>query len=469
VLLQIAIGAAPLVATLRNSHSTPIGARLVRLLLCVLLAAVPELNAAGRTLAGDPQNYLELVKGLQPGDTLQLAPGEYRRGLPVHRLVGTAQAPIVIRGPDRGAPAVFLAQAGINTVSIVDSAFVHIRDLRIDGRNVSVDAVKAEGHAQWAHHITLENLTIVNHGYDQQNVAISTKCPAWGWVIRGNRIHGAGTGMYLGDSDGSGAFYDGVIEHNLVSNPRGYAIQIKHQNARPAIEIAPRGRFTTIIRHNVLSKASGGSEGTFARPNLLVGHWPLSGGGSRDEYLIYGNYFHENPHEALFQGEGNVALYDNVFVNSRGPAIHLMPHNDVPRNVRVLHNTVVAAGDAILLRLKEGQVEYPQSIAGNVVFSPHAPRGGTQSGNLQFDLQQAGELLAAPPDPGGAFDPYPRNARLQCTPVDPQLLAGLIDAGCDFNGKARALSYCGAYAGHGRNPGWIPALTMKPRVACSAR
>ena len=138
------------------------------------------MNAAGRALSGNPQNYRELLKGLQPGDTLQLAPGEYRRGLPIHRLVGTREAPILISGPNRGAPAVFVARAGANTVSIVDSAFVHIRDLRLDGRNVPVDAVKAEGHARWAHHITLENLTIVNYGYDQQNVAISTKCPAWG-------------------------------------------------------------------------------------------------------------------------------------------------------------------------------------------------------------------------------------------------------------------------------------------------
>ena len=51
------------------------------------------------------------------------------------------------------------------------------------------------------HHVTIENLNIVNYGADQQVVGISTKGPAWNWTIRGNRIVGAGTGMYLGNSD----------------------------------------------------------------------------------------------------------------------------------------------------------------------------------------------------------------------------------------------------------------------------
>src|SRR4030095_13069256 len=103
-----------------------------------------------------------------------------------------------------------------NTVSIVDSHHVVLSDLELDGRDLPVDAVKAEGHARFAHHIPLENLVIRRHGNNQQNVGISTKCPAWNWVIRGNTIIGAGTGMYLGGSDGSAPFVAGIIEGNLV-------------------------------------------------------------------------------------------------------------------------------------------------------------------------------------------------------------------------------------------------------------
>lgn len=72
----------------------------------------------------------------------------------------------------------------------------------LDGLNQNIDAVKGEGSAgNWAHHITIEYLEIRNYRSSQQNVGISTKCPAWDWIIRKNRIIGAGTGMYLGNSD----------------------------------------------------------------------------------------------------------------------------------------------------------------------------------------------------------------------------------------------------------------------------
>ncbi|RPI48721.1 MAG: hypothetical protein EHM59_00645, partial [Betaproteobacteria bacterium] len=271
-----------------------------------LLLGLPG-TAAAAIIDVTPEDYRERLRALQPGDTLRLAAGEYRRGLPVHRLEGTREAPIVIEGPAQGEPAVFLARAGANTVSILDAAHIHIRNLTLEGRGILVDAVKAEGHARYAHHITLENLVIVNHGAHQAKVGISTKCPAWGWVIRGNRIHGAGTGMYLGNSNGHDPFYGGLIEYNVITDPIGYGIQIKHQRRRPALDIAPGGRFVTVIRHNVLSKANGASSGRDARPNLLLGHWPRSGEGSTDEYLVYGNYIAHNAHEALLQAEGNVA------------------------------------------------------------------------------------------------------------------------------------------------------------------
>ena len=81
-----------------------------------------------------------------------------------------------------------------------------MRNLELDGRNLPVDAVKAEGHSHYADFVTLEHLYHSRPCATQQNVGISTKCPALGWVIRDNRIERVGTGMYLGDSDGSDAF-----------------------------------------------------------------------------------------------------------------------------------------------------------------------------------------------------------------------------------------------------------------------
>jgi len=444
----------------RRARSTLCG---VLALLCCLAGA-----ASARLVEATPENYRQLLDKLKPGDTLRLAAGEYRRGLPLHRLEGTREAPIVIHGPAIGDAAVFVARPGANTVSIVDSAHIQIRDLTLDGRGIPVDAVKAEGHARFAHHITLENLAIVNHGAHQQNVGISTKCPAWGWVIRGNRIHGAGTGMYLGNSNGHDPFYAGLIEYNVITDPVGYGMQIKHQHARPALDIAPRGRFVTVIRHNVLSKANGAASGPDARPNLLLGHWPRAGEGSSDDYVVYGNFIADNAHEALVQAEGNVALNANVLLNRYGAGIHVQPHNDVPRRIRIINNTLLTLGNPIVVRTNDATDPTLQLVRGNAIFSPHPPVGGVQSENRSYSLEDAQSLLGSAWN-DEKLDPYPRDDRMRCQAPDAQALSGLPDAGCDFNGNRRAAALCGAYGSHGTNPGWLPTLTGKPQTVCRGR
>ncbi|MDE2366454.1 MAG: right-handed parallel beta-helix repeat-containing protein, partial [Betaproteobacteria bacterium] len=314
----------------------------------------PEPAIAGTTYTASPDNYLARLKMLEPGSHLRLAPGEYKGGLPVQYLRGTAKAPITISGPDSGPRPVFVARPKHNTVSIINSSYVTLRNLDLDGRNLPVDGVKCEGHADWAHHITLDGLRVLGHGNNQQTVGISTKCPAWGWIIRHNIVEGAGTGLYLGNSDGRAPFIGGLIERNLIVDTLGYNLQIKHQESRPALPGMPDGPADTIIRHNVFSKAKGGSSEEMARPNVLVGHWPLTGPGSNDRYLVYGNFFYQNPDESLFQGEGNIALYNNLFVNNFGDAVRIQPHNDTPREVGVFYNTIIAAGAGVRLMRREG-------------------------------------------------------------------------------------------------------------------
>ncbi|HUX31277.1 MAG TPA: hypothetical protein VMV78_11725 [Thiobacillus sp.] len=101
--------------------------------------------------------------------------------------------------------------------------------------------------------ITLEHLYIHDHAASKQNVGISTKCPAFGWVARNNRIERVGTGMYFGDSDGSDPFVGGIVEGNRVSQTLGHSLQIKHQKTRP---LEHAGRHDTVIRYNVFSRQS---------------------------------------------------------------------------------------------------------------------------------------------------------------------------------------------------------------------
>ena len=89
--------------------------------------------SAATTYDATPDNYRDLVRQLRAGDTLLLAPGEYRGGLALHDLAGEPDRPITITGPADGPPATFVAHAEQNTVSIVDSHHVVLKNLVLDG------------------------------------------------------------------------------------------------------------------------------------------------------------------------------------------------------------------------------------------------------------------------------------------------------------------------------------------------
>ena len=418
-------------------------------------------DAPQRVLQGNPSNYRELLKNLRPGDMLLLEAGTYTEGLWIHDLNGEPDKPIVIAGPEKAPRAIFLGRGEHNTVDILRASYIKILNLELDGQGVPVDAVKAGGHTNWAHHITLENLYIHGHGANQQIVGISTKCPTWDWVIRNNVIIGAGTGLYLGNSNGDDPFVGGLIENNLIGDTLGYNMQIKHQNPRPNIPGMPAGDHTTLIRHNVFSKANNGSLDRMARPNVLVGHFPLSGPGVHDVYQIYGNFFYQNPTgEPLFQGEGNIALYNNVFVNNNGSAIWIQPHNDVPRTIHIFFNTIVASGTGI--KVIGGASAYQQKVVGNAVFASIPIQAADQQDNIKDSFQAAGNYLTHPTGNLGELDLFPRPGRLVGPPIDPGPLRAFLDWDRDFNGQLRDPVFRGAYTQEGQNPGWLPKLERKP-------
>ncbi|PTR15187.1 hypothetical protein C8R31_104216 [Nitrosospira sp. Nsp2] len=442
--------------------------------LFLALASIPIGSSsvfAAATYTLRPDNYLVRLRVLEPGANVRLMPGEYRDGLPIQYLRGTAETPITIAGPETGRRAVFFARRGHNTVSIVNSSYVTLRNVDLEGQNLPVDGVKCEGHADWAHHITLDGLRVRGHGNNQQTVAISTKCPAWGWVIRNSVIMGAGTGLYLGNSDGRAPFIAGLIEHNLIADTIGYNLQIKHQQPRSLLPDMPGGNNATIIRHNVFSKTNGGSKET-ARPNVLVGHWPLAGPGSNDRYLVYGNFFYQNQHESLFQGEGNIALYNNLFVNHFHDAVRIRPHNDTVRTISVFYNTVVAAGAGIVLVRKAEDPPYQQWIETNAVFARIPIAGLASEGNLVGRYAEAAEYLARPHAPLGELNLLP-NARANRgsvpaadrSPFRTFPERTFPEAELDFDGDLHGTAEWGAYAITKKRPRWLPTLEIIPMRA----
>jgi hypothetical protein len=447
----------------------------LRLLLLVFLGiSLPSGTsfAAGRVVNATPANYLTLLGTLQPGDTLMLAPGSYSaNGLPVADLNGTASDPITIAGPPSAPRAVILGHAGQDTVRISRSSYVIIKDLDVDSRYLGGDGVNSRTSN---HHITLERLSIRGCSDAQGTVGISTnQAPVWGWIIRHTTITDCGTGMYLGNSDGNEQFLAGVIEHNLIYDTIGYNIEIKHQNPLPTnVPGLPLGVSKTVIRHNVFSKANNSGTSDYARPLVLVGHVPLSGAAASNYYEIYGNFFYQNPNgEALFQGEGNFGLYDNLFFNSVDPsgsaaAILVQPHNDRPRDIRIFNNTVVSRNRGITV--SGGATGFRQHVLGNAVFAASPIAAADQEQNTVDTYANAAVALTAPFAPLGSKDLFPRAGQLTGTPIATSSINAYAEWDRDFNGTQRAdFTFRGAYFGDGVNPGWLPKLEVKPGTEIS--
>lgn len=417
----------------------------------------------GRDLQADPGNYQTLIPTLQPCDTLTLAAGNYANDLRITNLNGTSSRPIVIKGPDSGARPIFLGNPVSNVVEISGVGFLELRNIDINAQNLGGDGVNFKG---LAHDVILDNLSLNGLSDDQQTVAISANhAPSWNITIRNCVITDAGTGMYLGNSDGNNQFLNGTIENNLIYDTLGYNIEIKYQNPLPTtIPGLPLTQAHTIIRNNVFSKANNAAGGGNARPNLLVDHAPLSGPGQDNYYEIYGNFFFQNPVEALFQGEGNFALYDNLFftaTDSGEPAINIMRHNDAPRDIRVFNNTVVAAGRGITV--SGGSASFPQKVIGNAVFAANPISAPDQTNNIADTYLNASGYLNNPFAALGTMDLFPKAGALTGSPLDTGTFNTYTDWNKDFNATSRAtFNFRGAYFGEGPNPGWLPQLTKKP-------
>ncbi len=407
---------------------------------CLLILTTLGQHASGANIYyGRPSNYTQLLHQLRAGDTLYLAPGHYRDGLSVWNLHGTSAAPIRITAQFERRRPVFLARAGHNTISIGNSQYVELQQLNIDGRGLSVDGVKCEGHAEYAHHISLLGLRITGHGADQQLVGISTKCPAWAWLVRGNEIIAAGTGMYFGEADGSAPFFNGIIEHNVIRATRGYALQIKHQYSRRQLRARPQPQ-TTIIRHNEF--LNGSASANAPRPSVLLGDWPPRGPGSEDRYLVYANAFIHNRAEALLQAEGRVAIYNNIFVNRHGDALVLKPHRGRVREVRILFNTIVARRTGVRIRMTATRSPDTWYFGRNIIAARVPIKGPTGRQNVTTDFHGRLNLLGR--------DLQPRRPLRPWTPLRRARYADLVDLERDCSGAPRPLRHPGTYSARRR-------------------
>jgi hypothetical protein len=454
-----------------------------RLFLSVLAAlgcaSVPLTSSAAvyvadPAAASGPSYYLTLAEQLQPGDILELPAGTYRQRLDLSGLQGTAAAWITITGPAAGPPAVITTDSDCcNNVQLGDTAYVAIKNLTIDSNSeavdASIDAINAKSGT--THDILVENCVLIGTSYHQATVGISTKSTAWNWVIRRNRIVEAGTGMYLGNSDGSAPFVGGVIENNLIIDTIGYNIEIKYQNPYTAPAGMPSGARRTIIRDNVFLKRRAQSSWpadkvSGIRPNLLVGGFPTTGTGTDDLYEIYGNFFYLNADgESLIQASGRVAIHDNIFVAAQTTAMSLVDH-DLPLRYADIYNNTIYGSDR---GVRFGSIARQQStVLGNLVFadSPISGTIGTQAGNITAPVAQANLFVSSPSTQLGAMNFYPLAGKALGTPLDLAPFSAQTDFDRDFNRMPKGdRRFRGAYAGEGQNPGWSLQAAFKTMTA----
>ena len=115
-----------------------------------LLCAVSALSAAsavkspsataGEVTVKDDAGLRAALGGLKPGTTVLLASGEYRGGLYLKEVSGTAEQRITIRGADREKPPVITG--GRQALHLVDCNYVTLADLEVRGfpeNGVNVD------------------------------------------------------------------------------------------------------------------------------------------------------------------------------------------------------------------------------------------------------------------------------------------------------------------------------------------
>ncbi len=129
-------------------------------LICVLLSAV----SGQEVRVSDSAELRATLQHLTSGTTVLLNPGVYQGGLHLASVTGTEDAPVVIQGADPNAPPVFRGN-GEQAFHFADCSHIVLRNIRVEGfpgNGINID--DGGSYETPAHHITLEDVTIMEIG-----------------------------------------------------------------------------------------------------------------------------------------------------------------------------------------------------------------------------------------------------------------------------------------------------------------
>jgi ABC-type lipoprotein export system ATPase subunit len=189
-------GDAPVAASRLTPPMPRLGCSLDRVSRLIAIVCLALANVGLATVyEASPNDYRQSIKRLRAGDTLLLAAGEYREGLAVHGLSGRLRPSHRHRGPRAGRP------RDVRRASRTKYGQHRRFELRADSqsraRGEQQSRRRCEGRRQCAAGRTTSRWRTSSSGVTattSRPVGISTKCPAWNWVIRGVTIVGAARG-----------------------------------------------------------------------------------------------------------------------------------------------------------------------------------------------------------------------------------------------------------------------------------
>ena len=108
----------------------------------------------------DSSEFSRAIRALKPGTTLLLEPGTYRGGIYLRNIEGKDEQPIIIEGIDPDNPPVFAG--GSQAIHLANCSNTTLRSLKVKGfpsNGINID--DGGSYETPAHHIVLENVTIV--------------------------------------------------------------------------------------------------------------------------------------------------------------------------------------------------------------------------------------------------------------------------------------------------------------------
>lgn len=164
---------------------------IVRLGVVGLAGLLAGAAAAGVVEVRDWEELRAALAQVGPGATLRLAPGEYRGGLHLVGLAGTATAPITLCAADPARPPLFTGGGG-TALQFSDCNHVTLRDLRVRGypaNGVNID--DGGSYATPSRHILVENVTIEATGPEGNHDALKLSGLEH-FTIRGSLFRGWG-------------------------------------------------------------------------------------------------------------------------------------------------------------------------------------------------------------------------------------------------------------------------------------